>query len=525
MPQDLITPLVGAMGAAMGGDAPHEGATLPAVDLACCVARHIPTVEAFVRRGVRPSEAALRLAEHAVPIMRCASGGGGARPRRRQGWGEWSCGAAHHTSLPCCCHKHASCPHLCPLAHRRAVVERPLVDPQLYRRLPARFRHAARELLLCLSRPVRADGGRRLVSLTPDTVDAILQSAAFPVSEWADAGWLRAQTVRSPAWRPAAPHAQQAGAAVGGGEAALEQAIMQAVQAQLPPGVVAGQPQVFALPMGIGQLPGHGLMGGLPGVPPGGGGMPAAPAGAAGGAAAAGAGAAAAGPGAAAGGGPAAAGGVPGVHMVQHQQLQQGNQNVHIMQVCGQRRLAGCGILWVRQRLSACRLLLLCQQLVECAFVLHAPTPLLPQFAVDLPPGMVLPPGMGMGGGPAGPPPAMIQEAAQAAVQAAVQIAQHAVMQHLGGGGGAGPMPPLFDLLGGMMDDEGEVRLGRLPSSCKAARMLPPIHRSWAGARPSRVAALTACAQRITGNPPCLPACLCPGPALPAVYARWRRRG
>lgn len=47
-----------------------DGATLTAVDLACCVARHIPTVEAFVERGVVPSERALSLAEHAVPIMR-----------------------------------------------------------------------------------------------------------------------------------------------------------------------------------------------------------------------------------------------------------------------------------------------------------------------------------------------------------------------------------------------------------------------------------------------------------------------
>lgn len=232
------------------------------------------------------------------------------------------------------------------------MVERPLVDPQVYRRLPARFRRAARELLLCLNRPTRTDGGRREVSLTPDTIDAILQRAAFPVSQWGDAQWVRAQTVRSPARRAAAPQPQQAGAAGGGGPAQpqppfvaglavgqmagqgveqgvagggapLAQAIMDAVQAQLPPDMAAGQPHMIAFPMPLGQLAG---MPGFPGGP-----VPGAPAGAAGGAAAAAAAGAGAGAGgAAAGGGP---GGVPGVHMLQHQQLQQGNQALHVMQV------------------------------------------------------------------------------------------------------------------------------------------------------------------------------------------------
>lgn len=60
--------------------AADDEATLTAVDLACCVARDIPTVEAFVQRGVLPSPMALRLAEHAVPLMRC--GGGGMLPTR-----------------------------------------------------------------------------------------------------------------------------------------------------------------------------------------------------------------------------------------------------------------------------------------------------------------------------------------------------------------------------------------------------------------------------------------------------------
>lgn len=67
--------LQGAMFAQLLGMDPNNAAsdelTLTAADLACCVARDVPTVEAFVERGVRPSEEALRLAEHAVPMMRC----------------------------------------------------------------------------------------------------------------------------------------------------------------------------------------------------------------------------------------------------------------------------------------------------------------------------------------------------------------------------------------------------------------------------------------------------------------------
>lgn len=55
------------------GQLAEDTPRISAVDLACCVARHIPTVEAFVELGVRPSETALQLAEHAVPIMRCAA--------------------------------------------------------------------------------------------------------------------------------------------------------------------------------------------------------------------------------------------------------------------------------------------------------------------------------------------------------------------------------------------------------------------------------------------------------------------
>jgi len=54
-----------------GGDAgAQDEPSMTAVDLACCVSRHIPTLEAFLEAGVRPSEPALALAERAVPIMR-----------------------------------------------------------------------------------------------------------------------------------------------------------------------------------------------------------------------------------------------------------------------------------------------------------------------------------------------------------------------------------------------------------------------------------------------------------------------
>lgn len=69
---------------------PDAEATLTAVDLACCVARDIPCVEAFLGRGLRPSPAALALAEHAVPIMRRAAGGQGRAGSARLPERAWS---------------------------------------------------------------------------------------------------------------------------------------------------------------------------------------------------------------------------------------------------------------------------------------------------------------------------------------------------------------------------------------------------------------------------------------------------
>ncbi|KAL4423236.1 hypothetical protein ABPG77_000028 [Micractinium sp. CCAP 211/92] len=184
------------------GTAAEGGPHLTAVDLAACVARHIPTLEAFVERGVRPSPEALALAEHSVPLM-------------------------------------------------RAVVERPLLTPELAARLPPRFRAAARETLLCLSRPVVTPDGRQVV-LPPDAVAAVLQQAAFPVSPWASPAWLAAQKVREPAPRVGArvgQQAQQGGAAPGPAGAAA-----------LPPGVhVLGpgeQPPPFVQAM-VNQMQQH----------------------------------------------------------------------------------------------------------------------------------------------------------------------------------------------------------------------------------------------------------------------------
>jgi hypothetical protein len=55
-----------------GGTAGMEdgGPVLTAVDLAACVARSIPVVEAFVEWGVRPSALALSRVERTVPLMR-----------------------------------------------------------------------------------------------------------------------------------------------------------------------------------------------------------------------------------------------------------------------------------------------------------------------------------------------------------------------------------------------------------------------------------------------------------------------
>lgn len=178
---------------------PHASASLPHA-----------VAQAFVERGVRPSAEALRLAEHVVPIMRWAA--------HRRMWAAGSC-----TRQQACLAarvRHHRQPTRCPPRPRRlrrAVVERPLWTPELHRQLPTRFRAAARELVMCLSRPTATQDGRQ-VTLSPDAVAAVLQRAAFPVSDWSDPAWLRAQTVRPPLARPAP--AQQAGAAPGGAPAA-----------------------------------------------------------------------------------------------------------------------------------------------------------------------------------------------------------------------------------------------------------------------------------------------------------------
>lgn len=217
----------------------------------------------------------------------------------------------------------------------RAVVERPLIDSALLRRLPARFKAAARQALLCLNRPAVTED-RREVSLTPDVVAVILQKAAFPVSPWASEAWLRPKRVREPTPRPPSPAAAQAGGGGGvdGGQPQglpgllaglppgahvaapgeeippFSQALMQAVQQQLPAG--AGPPHLIVMPHPPGQQPGQGLPPGLAGLfpPPPAGAAPVAPAGAA-----------------------APGGGAPGVQMLQHQQHQHGNQHFHMMQV------------------------------------------------------------------------------------------------------------------------------------------------------------------------------------------------
>lgn len=214
-----------------------------------------------------------------------------------------------------------------PASPGSAVVERPLLTPGLAARLPARFRAAAREALLCLSRPAVTRDGRR-VALTPDAIASVLQQAAFPVSRWADPAWLAAQRVRDPHARtpPAAgQHAQQGGAApgpaggavvhvLGPGEQAppFVQAMLNQMQQHFEPGA---QPQFVVVHQhqGAPPLPG---MPGIPGVMGQHGGLGAAAAAAAAG-------------GAAAGAGPAG-------------QAQQGapGQQFHVMQASS-RRLAG----------------------------------------------------------------------------------------------------------------------------------------------------------------------------------------
>ncbi|KAI3438994.1 hypothetical protein D9Q98_001406 [Chlorella vulgaris] len=297
------------------GQLAEDTPRISAVDLACCVARHIPTVEAFVELGVRPSETALQLAEHAVPIM-------------------------------------------------RAVVERPMLTHALHQQMPLRFRKATQELLRCLSRPTRTTD-RRAVSLSPDAVAAVLQRAAFPVSGWATPSWLIAQAVRPPLPREASSATQpNAGAGVAHGQAAagaaaaaggaagppggdevpaFVQAMMEQMQQQL--GVAMDQPQFVIMhhgpegPPGQGQAPGQGPGaamfpgmpdGLLPGPPPGWlAGLPPGAAAAMGGAGG-GAGAGGGGPG---GGGPGGGDpGGPGLQMLQHHHVNQGDQQFHVMQ-------------------------------------------------------------------------------------------------------------------------------------------------------------------------------------------------
>lgn len=69
---DIMPAVMNLFGGGGGGTAGMEdgGPVLTAVDLAACVARSIPVVEAFVEWGVRPSALALSRVERTVPLMR-----------------------------------------------------------------------------------------------------------------------------------------------------------------------------------------------------------------------------------------------------------------------------------------------------------------------------------------------------------------------------------------------------------------------------------------------------------------------
>jgi hypothetical protein len=69
---DIMPAVMNLFGGGGGGTAGMEdgGPVLAAVNLAACVARSIPVVEAFVEWGVRPSALALSRVERTVPLMR-----------------------------------------------------------------------------------------------------------------------------------------------------------------------------------------------------------------------------------------------------------------------------------------------------------------------------------------------------------------------------------------------------------------------------------------------------------------------
>ena len=67
---DIMPAVMNLFNGGGGGGMEAGGPVLTAVDLAACVARRIPLVEAFVERGVRPSALALSRVELTVPLMR-----------------------------------------------------------------------------------------------------------------------------------------------------------------------------------------------------------------------------------------------------------------------------------------------------------------------------------------------------------------------------------------------------------------------------------------------------------------------
>lgn len=119
-----------------------------AIDTAVMTIQNIKVVEALVASGAQPSEEALKVGATCTPIL-------------------------------------------------KDVVKRTAWSPELHRRLPPRFKVAARELMRCMGRRAVDAAGAPLL-MPPNVIVEILTHAAYPLSAWADEEWLAAQQVRQP---------------------------------------------------------------------------------------------------------------------------------------------------------------------------------------------------------------------------------------------------------------------------------------------------------------------------------------
>jgi hypothetical protein len=119
-------------------------------------------------------------------------------------------------------------------------VERPFWTPELHQRWPKKFRTSVCELLMCLRRASGATG----VELPQLVVAEVINTLAYPVSQWADPTWLAAQREHQPEHLPqpfpgqlaggvAGAQGQPAGAGAGGAAGAVPPAGLPGLMGQV----------------------------------------------------------------------------------------------------------------------------------------------------------------------------------------------------------------------------------------------------------------------------------------------------